>query len=419
MRGVIGSIFTAAVAVVAGTAGAADPAASWFGGPSGSGDYGGVKGLPVKWSAEGDGIKWKAELPGRGLSQPVVAGGRVFVTACTGTNGDTLHVLAFNLADGKKLWERRLAGTGLTGCHPKTNMAAPTPVTDGKRVYALFATCDLVAFDVDGGLAWYRSLFLDHPKISNQVGMAGSPVLADGVLVFSLESGAESLAFGIDADKGTDRWTAPRNREINWTTPVVLKRNGRTEVLLQSRTELTSYAPADGKVLWQHKAPGLASISSPAAAGDMVLVPGGDLTALRPPTEDGQTPTAVWSSPKLRPGTATVLHAAGKVYSVSGAGILTCAGPADGAVEWQLRLKGPYSASPIHADGKLYLVNEEGETSVVSTAPGEAGGGAAAAAKRLLGVNKLGETILAIPTVAEGCLLFRSDKHLWCVGAGK
>ena len=36
--------------------------------------------LPVTWSAT-ENLRWKAELPGRGLSNPVIADGRVYVTA--------------------------------------------------------------------------------------------------------------------------------------------------------------------------------------------------------------------------------------------------------------------------------------------------------------------------------------------------
>ena len=120
------------------------------------------KGLPVEWSAtwdkdsgkatESKGFRWVADLPGRGLSNPVIAGGRVFLTACSGYQNTRLHVLCYDQANGKKLWERQYWATGGTACHPKTSMAAPTPCTDGEHVYALFATADLAALDKDGNL---------------------------------------------------------------------------------------------------------------------------------------------------------------------------------------------------------------------------------------------------------------------------
>src|SRR5262245_46517608 len=99
-------------------------------------------------------LAWKAELPGRGLSSPIVVGDRVFVTANGGPKQTRLQVLALDVKSGKQLWQRTFWATGPTDSHPKTSMAAPTPVSDGERVVALFATGDLVALDRDGNVLW-------------------------------------------------------------------------------------------------------------------------------------------------------------------------------------------------------------------------------------------------------------------------
>ena len=145
--------------------------ADWpeFRGPGGQG-WSEEKSLPTRWSKT-ENLRWSAELPGRGLSSPIIVGDRVFLTACTGFQQTRLHVLCFEAATGKLLWERKLWATGGTSCHPKTNMAAPTPVTDGRHVYALFATGDLACYDRDGNLVWYRSLVGDYPTVGNNVGM--------------------------------------------------------------------------------------------------------------------------------------------------------------------------------------------------------------------------------------------------------
>src|SRR5262249_34067807 len=145
---------------------------------------------------------WKAALPGRGLSNPVITGGKVIVTACSGFKQRRLHVLCFDEKTGAKLWERQFTATGNTQCHPVTSMAAPSPVTDGKAVYALFATGDLAALDLDGVLLWYRSLVSDYPDITNQVGMASSPIVHKDVVLLPLDNAGESFAAGLDAKSG-------------------------------------------------------------------------------------------------------------------------------------------------------------------------------------------------------------------------
>ena len=162
-----------------------------FRGPAGTG-VSDAKDLPTSWSQD-ENVRWKATTPGRSVSSPVVFKDRVYVTSASGESGDRLHVQCFAAADGKLLWERKLTATGNTGCHPKSSMAAPTPVADASGVYALFATADLAALDHDGDLKWYRSLVGDYPTVSNQVGMASSPVLVKDTLIVPMDNTGDSF----------------------------------------------------------------------------------------------------------------------------------------------------------------------------------------------------------------------------------
>src|SRR3954454_23442832 len=111
---------------VAGFAQAAEPPPdAWpqFRGPDGAAVSKDV-GLPQAFGPD-ENLRWKAELPGRGLSCPAIAGERVFLTANSGMDQNRLHVLALSTRDGRKLWERQFWTTGQTLCHPKTCMACP------------------------------------------------------------------------------------------------------------------------------------------------------------------------------------------------------------------------------------------------------------------------------------------------------
>jgi outer membrane protein assembly factor BamB len=161
-------------------------------------------------------------------------------------------------------------------------MAAPTPASDGQHVYALFATNDLACIDRNGTLVWYRSLALDYPNITNQVGMAASPVLWRNTLVLSLETDSESCAVGIATDTGRNRWRIERELGINWVTPHIARRGIDAELLLQSRTNISGYDPDTGEMRWSHRAGSLDVIPTPLAVGDSVYVPAGQLMAIRP-----------------------------------------------------------------------------------------------------------------------------------------
>jgi outer membrane protein assembly factor BamB len=376
-----------------------------FRGPGGAG-ISEETGLPVQWGPT-ENIRWKVALPGRGLSSPVIARGRLYLTACTGVLMDRLHVLCFDAATGKKLWERQLWATGNTLCNPKTSMAAPTPVTDGERVYALFATGDLACFDADGVLLWYRALERDYPRIGNNVGMAASPVLWKNVLILPLENAGDSFVAGLDKHTGRNRWKSPRIRDINWVTPLIIPDGNRALVLLQSGTELTAYDPETGERRWNYRARGLATIPSPVAADNLILTLGGNgLLALR--WDNGaSTPQVLWQSSKLRTNAASVVHYRQRIYTVTGQGVLTCADLAHGKVLWQERLRGEFWSSPLAADGKVYLTNEQGITWVVQ----------AGDEPKILSSNALNETLLASPAVAHGAIYLRSDQHLYCIAA--
>jgi outer membrane protein assembly factor BamB len=362
-------------------------------------------GLPDKWS-ETENIRWKAELPGRGLSSPVIAGGRVYITASSEYRQRRLHVLCFDASTGAKLWERQLASTASTMCHPKTCMAAPTPVADDEHVYALFATGDLAAFSRDGDLLWYRALRRDYPDITNQVGMAASPVLAGATLLLPLENAGDSFALGVDVKTGRNRWKVPRRRDINWVTPLVIRYQGRTAALFQTAREITAYDVDTGAKLWSYDGDNLGSVPTPLAVNDLIIVPGTPSVAVRP--SEGGKPEVVWKSSKLAAAYASPLVYKGRIYAMTGIGV-TCLDAATGEEIWRERLGHGFSASPVVADGKLYVAKEEGDTSVVQLGD----------TPKILANNKLEGPLLATPAIANGAIYLRTENRLYCIAAKK
>ena len=379
---------------------AASSAQDWpqFRGPGGRG-ISNESGLPVEWGKD-RGIRWKIELPGRGLSSPVVAAGRLYVTACSGPEQEQLHVLCFDARTGAKLWERRFRATGSTQCNSKTCMAAPTPAADETRVFALFATGDLAALDRDGGLLWYRSLCGDYPTIGNNVGMAASPALHEETLVVPMENVGDSFAAGIDARTGANRWKDARSQKINWTSPLVVGQGEQSLALFQSPDELTAYDVRTGAKRWT--VPGkFASMPSPIEGGGMIFAPGGPSLLLRP---DG---TRAWDSAQLGSGTASPAFYKGRLYTINSAGIVACADPKDGTILWRERAVGPHSSSPVFAEDRMYLLGEKGMTTVFRLGD----------APKKLAENVLEDLFLSSPAISGGAIYLRSDKSLYCIGA--
>ncbi len=380
-------------------------AADWpqFRGPNGNG-VSDETSIPTALSAS-ESLAWKAELPGQGLSSPIIIGERVFVTCSGGLRQQRLSVICLNAEDGKRMWERQFWATGRTMCHEKTSVAAPTPASDGQHVVAMFSSGDIVCLDLDGNLRWFRGMGRDYPNASNSLGMSSSLVVVDGVVIAQVENESESFTAGLDLETGVNRWKLDRPRKSNWTSPIVLKQGDRQVVALQSSKGVTAVEPSTGKAVWEY-ADGTSVVPSSAPSGGVLYVPSHGLTALEPGV-GAEKPKQLWQASQLRPGTPSPIAMGEKVFVLSDGGILTCAEKATGKRLWQLRLKGPFSATPVAAGEFLYCVNEKGLAQVVDTSKPEG-----AVTNEL----DLGEKILSTPSISHGAIYFRTETRLWKIG---
>jgi outer membrane protein assembly factor BamB len=351
-------------------------------------------------------IAWKAELPGRGLSSPIVVGDQVFVTTSDGPRQDRLSVLSFDTASGRRLWERSFWATGPTEAHPKTCMAAPTPVSDGQRIIALFATSDLVALDKSGAVLWVRSLYEENPGATDGRGLAASPLLIGSTVIIYLENQNNSFALGIDVANGTNRWRIDRPREPAWASPIAVpgRKPGEQLALLQGPTRLSAVDPLTGQEVWHYERES-DNVASSALAGNVLYVPGEKTLAALELPPGGKAPKLRWEKPRLIAGMASPVVLGKRLYSIRGS-ILVSADIDTGEVIGQLRLSGTFSASIVAAGGLLYCINEEGVAQVVRPGDKE---------DRRIHSGALGEGVLATPAIAGGALYIRGDKHLWKV----
>lgn len=382
------------------------PAADWprFRGPNGEAVSTDTN-LPVKWSTT-ENLRWKTELPARGVSSPVVVGDIIYVTCSSGAKDERLHTLAYDLKTGKQLWHRQLAATGGTNCHPMTCMAAPTPVADASGVYVLFATGDLAAYDKGGSLRFYRSLVGDYPTITNQVGMASSPILYKNKLIVPMDNSGESFIAAIDTQTGENIWKVDRKREINWVTPLIRDTGGTPEILFSRGGELIAYNADTGDQIWTHTAVGGGGIPSASIVDGVIYFPSGGVRALRPGSSEA---TEIWQSARLQTGMSSPVIYQGVVYAASPNGVLAAADAKSGKVLWQERYKGKCSASPVAADDKIYVTNETGTITVFK----------AGEETEILSVNELNDETLSTPAIADGALIVRTKSTLYCIGKAK
>ncbi|HWA97123.1 MAG TPA: PQQ-binding-like beta-propeller repeat protein [Pirellulales bacterium] len=352
--------------------------------------------------ASGKNVAWSTPLPGRGASSPIVVAGRVYVTASSGANQDRLHVLCFDSADGKQLWERQFWATGRTLCHPTSSIAAPTPASDGQRIFAFYSSNDLVCLDLDGNLQWYRGLTYDHPTAANDVGMASSPLVVGPLVIVQVECLGDSFAAAIDTTTGETRWRIDRPKVMNWCSPVLLhgKQPGADLILLQGPDGISAHDPKTGRAVWSidRKCNG---IPSPVVHDEVIYLASEGLTALGKRSTAGD-PEILWATKQLDPASSSPVVQDGSVYVLNRAGALTCGDADTGEVKWRLRLKGSFWATPVVAGNYLFAANSDGE--IITVKLGDQG--------EIVATSALGEPVYGSPAVAGGAMFVRSDAHL-------
>jgi len=371
--------------------------------------------VPVHWSQSSN-VVWKSALPGEGWSSPVLVDGRIYLTAATADGGMSLRVLRVNAQDGSLDWnvEVLVPEAGDTqAIHKKNSLASPTPVVRDGRLYVHFGHMGTAALDLDGKVLWRQTGL----KYSPMHGNGGSPILVDGLLVFSCDGEKDPFLAALDATTGEVRWRTPRNttaeRKFSFSTPLAVEVDGSTQIISPASGFVGGYDPKDGREIWRVRYPeGFSLITRPVFAHGLVFISTSYmrpiLYAVDPAGARGDaTATQVkWTHAKGAPNTPSPLVAGEELYFISDSGIATCVDARTGDVHWNERIGGNYSASPVLAEGRIYFQNEEGVGTVIR----------AGKTFEVLARNDLGERTLASPAVADRALYIRSQKHLWRIG---
>ncbi|WP_417850940.1 PQQ-binding-like beta-propeller repeat protein [Thalassoglobus sp.] len=360
-------------------------------------------GLPEQTIENWDGkleIEWQVNLPGRGLSSPILVGDRIYVTCSSGPMQERLHILCFNQSDGQKIWQRNFWATGRTITNPRTCVAAPSPASDGKHIFAFYSSNDLICLDLEGNLLWFRGLSYDYPNASNSLGMASSALALNGKVVVMVETDDDSFATGIDAKTGETTWRIKRPERANWTSPVPTS-DGK-QILMQSSAGVSAIDVATGEEVWKY-ADGAATQPTLTVVGETAYVPSHGITAIRPGNSNADVPEIVWQVGNIRPGVASPIADGENLYVINSSGVMVGATLKDGQRLWQTRLGGKFSASPVMAGGKLVALNEDGTALVID--PNSKG--------EVVSTLEMNETMLGTPSVGSDGLYFRSDRHLY------
>ena len=361
--------------------------------------------VPVTWNAKtGANILWKTEVPLHGLSSPVVWGNAVFLTGADKTQSS---VFRFNADTGALEWSAtaRLPG-GVRPPTPEvsedTSLAAPTPVTDGRRVYALFPTGEIAAFDFSGKQVWARNI----GPLENTYGYAASLAIHQDRLLIQIDRGqpedGQSKMLALDTRTGRPLWEAQRDVAASWSSPVVFDVGGRPQLLTCASPFVIAYNPVDGQELWRNKCLESDVAPSPVIADNMIVAvaPNSAIIGLRPGAAD-----TAWKAEEGVPDATSPVSDGQRVYVIDSGGLLTCFNLQTGAVVWTHELDDEFYASPTIAGNALILVSRKGAAWVLETGD----------VYKELGRGEIGEACNASPVPLGKRLFLRGKKNLFCI----
>lgn len=393
-------------------------AENWPGwrGPTGFG-HSTAKDLPLTWSDKQN-VRWKAPLPDTGNASPAIWGDHIFLTQAI-EKGTKRGILCIDRKTGKEKWAYYLKQEKVEPTHSTNPYGAASCVTDGERVITSLGSGGVLCLDFAGKELWKKDL----GEFIHIWGTASSPILhgenvivwcAPGVRQFLIamnkktgdEVWRQEVPGGAGGLKKGDKWIG------SWSTPVIAKIGTREELILSVPNKVKAFDPKSGKELWS--CDGLTDLvyTSTVVSPDGIVIAmsgyGGSGLAVRAGGDGDVTKThRLWHHPRNQQRIGSCVIIGEHAYHVNEPGSASCFELKTGKDLWKgERLTSKTWGSMVHAAGRLYVTNYNGETLVVKPDPSKID---------ILAENKLPDTVLATIAIADGDILIRGYKFLWCI----
>jgi outer membrane protein assembly factor BamB len=418
---------------------------------------------PATWN-ETNNVKWKVKIPGDGQATPIIWDNLVFIQTAIPTGrknepkpgeaGETapaprpdsgspsgenrgqadrpggqrgrgggpkptefyqFALLCLDRQTGKTLWQQ-IAHEEVPHEGYRQNegsFASSSGLTDGRHFFAHFGSRGLYCYDLDGTPRWNQQL--GKMRIIFSFGEGSSPAIYKDTLVVNWDNEEGSFIIALDKNSGKTLWKKSRDEHTTWSTPLVIERDGKAQVVVPATGKIRSYDLATGDVLWECGGLTRNVIPSPVADNGMVYCmsgfQGNALLAIRlGRTGDLTDGDAIaWKKNKSTPYVPSPLLYGGKLYFFSGNNaVLSCVETPSGQPLFEAErladLSGVY-ASPIGAAGRIYLAGRNGATVVLKQSD----------KLEVLATNRLDEKFDASPAAAGKDLFLRGHEYLYCL----
>ena len=283
----------------------------------------------------------------------------------------------------------------------ETGFAAPTVACDGKRVYAIFATGELVALTLNGKPVW--TCHLGVPD--NHYGHSSSLITHNGLLFVQFDQSEAGKLYALNSSTGKTAWEAKRTL-LSWASPICVNTGKRYEMILVDNEKVTSYNPSTGALLWSQTC--LYGEVGPSAAysGGKVFAAnvnaeavGIDITK----SDSAGVPPILWEYEGELPNSPSLVAIDSLLLFPSDEGTLTCLNSASGEEYWVQEFENGFYASPIISGKNVYFLDRKGVMQIIE----------ASGTYKKVGAPALGEPAVCTPAILDGFMIVRGEKHLF------
>jgi outer membrane protein assembly factor BamB len=358
--------------------------------------------IPENWNGStGEHVKWKVAFSKPGYNTPVIWGDRIFLS---GADAAARMVACYNRNTGQLLWEKQVTGIpGSPASPPRvsddTGLAAPTMAVDGSRVYAIFATGDVVAFDLNGKQLWGRNLGVPN----NHYGHASSLQVWENKLVVQYDTNTKGRMLALNTANGETIWDVDRPVHISWSSPILVEQNGKIQIVTTSDPYIMGQDLETGGELWKVEA--LMGEVGPSAAYANGLVFGTNEYARTVAVRPEAGTEFVWETDEYMSEASSPVAYQDLLFLATTYGVLVCYDARTGEKIWEKEFNDGFYSSPVIADGKVYIIDLGGVTHILK----------ADRSGTIIAQPELGEDGFALPVFADGVIYLRGLEHLYCI----
>ncbi len=354
--------------------------------------------LPEKWDFQ---QKWSSKIELAGNNSPVIWDDLAFLS---GGDGKNHAVFCYDANSGKLKWKTAAPVAANTPeVTDDTGYAAPTMCADSKRVYAIFATGEVLCLAHDGTLLWHKQL----PDPIVMYGYASSLLLMGDKLIVQYDLDEVQTIFALNVFTGETVWKNERESAQSWSSPKGVVADDKGMIFTAGNLCAELFDLETGEQLWYQDCMGGEVAASASVRDDRIYFSNSGAFTGALNVSDGEILFQNDESPAPDVASAVLF---GDQYLLFGSGgTIIAIDASDGHELYEEDLDNGFYASPVAVGGKIVAVDLDGVLYQFEPGPDKI---------EIKGKYELGKKVVCVPAFHKGNIILRTDENeLVCLEA--